>query len=199
MAAAVEALLLELPEEIEQFVTVPDPDDAAPTDEPAAVPAVSPSVAAALAAHRADAERRYNDLENRYQAAVDELSLWRDREAARIEREIKRLDLCLFGVLDAELARNPKRKSLALPFGVSVRRRAQPPTWERDEDALLAWALEHSPEYVVRVPKLRWAPLKAVARALPDGRAVLPDGEVLPTVQVVQRPDVYAVEVKAGG
>lgn len=197
MAAAVEALLLALPPEIEEFVTVPD-DAAAPEEEPAAAPTVSPSVAAALAAHRADAERRYNDMENRYQAAVDELSLWRDREAARIEREIKRLDLCLCAVLDAEAAQNPKCKSLNLPYGVTVRRRAQQPAWERDEDALLAWALEHAPEYVARVPKLRWAAVKAVARALPDGRAVMPEGEVLPTVQVIAREDVYAVEVKAG-
>ncbi len=198
MAAVVEALLLDLPEEIEAFVAGADPEGASPREGTAAVPTVSASVAVALAAHRAHAERRYNDTENRYQAAVDELRLWRDREAGRIEREIKRLDLCLCAVLDAEAAQNPKRKSLELPYGVTVRRRAQQPAWERDENALLAWALANAPEYVARVPKLRWAAVKAVARPLPDGRAVMPEGEVLPTVQVIAREDAYSVEVQSG-
>lgn len=195
MAAALEALL-DLPPEIEAFVGADEPSD----EHAPPMPPVDPSAGPRLAAHRASVERRRQAIKDQYQAEIDALGLWYEREMAVLDKEAQRLDLCLHAVLDGALPPDAKRKSIRLPHGVTVKRRAQHPEWHRVEGALLDWAQTNAPEYVEIVHRLRWSALKAVARPLPDGRAVMPGGEVLPTVQVIPREDAYSVtvEVDAG-
>mgnify|MGYP001455421917 CR=1 FL=1 len=69
----------------------------------------------------------------------------------------------------------------------------QQPLYERDEAALLAWAEQTAPELVKVKKEVSWGDLKKQADV--SGKSLLLDGEVIPGVIVVERPDVFEVVV----
>ena len=69
----------------------------------------------------------------------------------------------------------------------------QQPLYERDEADLLAWAETTAPELVKTVKALSWADLKKQADV--SGDKLLLDGEIIPGVTVVEREDVFEVQV----
>ena len=69
----------------------------------------------------------------------------------------------------------------------------QQPMYERDEAALLAWAETTAPELVKVKKEVSWADLKKQADV--SGDKLLLDGEIIPGVTVVEREDVFEVQV----
>ena len=69
----------------------------------------------------------------------------------------------------------------------------QQPMYERDEAKLLAWAETTAPELVKVKKEVSWADLKKQADV--SGDKLLLDGEIIPGVTVVEREDVFEVQV----
>ena len=69
----------------------------------------------------------------------------------------------------------------------------QQPLYERDEADLLAWAETTVPELVKVKKEVSWADLKKQADV--SGDKLLLDGEIIPGVTVVEREDVFEVQV----
>ena len=65
--------------------------------------------------------------------------------------------------------------------------------YERDEAALLAWAETTAPELVKVKKEVSWADLKKQVDV--SGDKLLLDGEIIPGVTVVEREDVFEVQV----
>ena len=65
--------------------------------------------------------------------------------------------------------------------------------YERDEAALLAWAETTVPELVKVKKEVSWADLKKQADV--SGDKLLLDGEIIPGVTVIERPDTFEVQV----
>ena len=69
----------------------------------------------------------------------------------------------------------------------------QQPEFVRDEAALLAWAETTAPELVKVKKEVNWADLKKQADV--SGDNLLLDGEIIPGVTVIERPDTFEVQV----
>ena len=187
---------LPLPAEVEAFLE-PCPDATA-----LVTPLVDLSMGPRMARRRARLEAQRRELEATYKAEADALRQWHDVEAGRLATEAQRMDQVLVALLARQMEVEPKRKSLTLPHGVTVKARKVPATfkWERKaaQDALLVGLLDGS-EYVVREPHVSWSALKADLRRTEAGEIVLgTTGDVIPSEAGVywedERED-YKVEV----
>ena len=86
--------------------------------------------------------------------------------------------------------------SYQLPSGKLVLKR-QGPEFEKDEGTVLDW-LDRQPDgknYIKIKETLDWSGLKNVL-TIAGGRMVTEDGEIVPGITVMERPDVFKVEVK---
>ena len=83
-------------------------------------------------------------------------------------------------------------KKYKLVSGTLVLKKQQS-VYERDEGALLAWAETTVPELVKVKKEVNWADLKKQADV--SGDKLLLDGEIIPGVTVVEREDVFEVQV----
>ena len=83
-------------------------------------------------------------------------------------------------------------KRYKLVSGTLVLKKQQS-VYERDEGALLAWAETTAPELVKVKKEVSWADLKKQADV--SGDKLLLDGEIIPGVTVVEREDVFEVQV----
>lgn len=186
----------DLPPDVEAWVSPPDD---APADAQPVQPAIDPSLAPRIARRRARIASRLAAREASVQAEIDRLTLWRQWQDERDQREAARLDALLTTLLWHAREQDPKRKSLSLPHGVTVQARSQPDKWERDDAALLSWAQINAPDYIEHRPALLWSRMKRDAAVTADGRAVLPTGEVLQGVVVVAQGERVTVTVAAEG
>lgn len=92
------------------------------------------------------------------------------------------------------------QSSYQLPSGRLIMK-AQGPEFQRDEEQLLPWVKQNAPGMVKVKETVDWAGLKKQLEgrdgiAVSDGQVVSPDGEVVPGIMVVERPNVFKVEVK---
>ena len=86
------------------------------------------------------------------------------------------------------------QESYALPGGKLVMK-TQNPEYKRDDATVIAWAKANGFEQYVKTKEvLDWAGLKAVTEAF-NGQLVTEDGEIVPGVEVVERPEKFIVEV----
>ena len=83
-------------------------------------------------------------------------------------------------------------KKYKLVSGTLILKKQQS-VYERDEGALLAWAETTAPELVKVKKEVSWADLKKQADV--SGDKLLLDGEIIPGVTVVEREDVFEVQV----
>ena len=83
-------------------------------------------------------------------------------------------------------------KKYKLVSGTLVLKKQQS-VYERDEGALLAWAETTAPELVKVKKEVSWSDLKKQADV--SGDKLLLDGEIIPGVTVVEREDVFEVQV----
>ena len=94
--------------------------------------------------------------------------------------------------------RTKTQESYQLPGGKLVRRQ-QAPEYQRDEAALLPWLKQNAPELVKVTETPDWATLRKRLIIATDGETVATeDGEIVPGVKAVQRPDVFTIEIKEG-
>lgn len=92
--------------------------------------------------------------------------------------------------------RTKTQESYQLPGGKLVRKQ-QAPEYLRDEAALLPWLKQNAPELVKVTETPDWATLRKRLIIAPDGETVATeDGEIVPGVKAVQRPEVFRVETK---
>lgn len=92
--------------------------------------------------------------------------------------------------------RTKTQESYQLPGGKLVRKQ-QAPEYQRDEAALLPWLKENAPALVKVTEAADWAALKNQLVIAPDGETVATeDGEIVPGVKAIQRPEVFRVEMK---
>ena len=83
-------------------------------------------------------------------------------------------------------------KKYKLVSGTLILKKQQP-MYERDEAKLLTWAETTAPELVKVKKEVSWSDLKKQADV--SGDKLLLDGEIIPGVTVVEREDVFDVQV----
>lgn len=92
--------------------------------------------------------------------------------------------------------RTKTQESYQLPGGKLVRKQ-QAPEYQRDDAALLPWLKQNAPALVKVTESADWAALKKQLVIAPDGETVATeDGEIVPGVKAIQRPEVFRVEMK---
>jgi hypothetical protein len=86
-----------------------------------------------------------------------------------------------------------KKKTLSLPYGKFSLKKQQP-SFEKDEPALLDYALERG---LVKIadPKTDWAQIKKNCQVV-DGKLVDENGETVPGVTVEEREDKFHLELE---
>lgn len=121
-----------------------------------------------------------------------------DREDARIEWMQHLLKDYFYTVPHRQ---TKTQSSYQLPGGKLVMK-AQGPAYERDDVRLLAWLHENRmEEFVNKKETVDWSGLKKALEtdeglAISEGCVVSPDGEIVPGITVVERPNIFKVEVK---
>jgi hypothetical protein len=86
------------------------------------------------------------------------------------------------------------QESYSLPGGKLVMKR-QNPEYKRDDKTVIEWAKTNGQAQYVKVTEsLDWAGLKS-ATGVFNGQIVTEDGEVVPGVEVIERPEKFIVEV----
>lgn len=92
--------------------------------------------------------------------------------------------------------RTKTQESYQLPGGKLVRKQ-QAPEYQRDEAALLPWLKQNAPGLVKVTETTDWAALKKQIIIAPDGETVATEeGEIIPGIKAIQRPEVFRVEIK---
>lgn len=136
--------------------------------------------------------------------AQNEKQRWRDYYAEQ-QRKIDQEADNSIGYFETLLAdyfdtvphkRTKTQESYQLPSGKLVRKQ-QAPEYQRDEAALLPWLKQNAPELVKVTEAADWAALKKQLVIAPDWETVATeDGEIVPGVKAIPRPEVFRVEIK---
>lgn len=124
-------------------------------------------------------------------------------QIAKAEESAQQTEAYFLGLLERYFATVPHRASKTqeaydLPSGKLVRK-AQPPAYDRDEDALLAWAKESAPELVEVKETVRWGDLKKRLAPAGDDLADRETGEVVPGVTQTAREPIFTVALNKEG
>lgn len=119
-------------------------------------------------------------------------------QIAKIEKANATTEDYFLAMLERYFAHVPHKatktqESYMLPSGKLVRK-DQNPTYERDEEALLAWAHASCPDVIRTKESVSWEQLKKRVTWSPDGEAINRDtGEIIPGVKAIQRDPVFHV------
>ena len=133
--------------------------------------------------------------------AREDTAKWRAYYAdqiAKIEKANAATEDYFLALLENYFAKVPHKatktqESYMLPSGKLVRK-AQNPTYERDEEALLAWAHASCPDVIRTKESVSWEQLKKRVTWSNDGEAINGDtGEIIQGVKAVQRDPVFYV------
>jgi len=119
------------------------------------------------------------------QAEIDRIAAWRNDENEKLQRSISFFEGLLHEYFLVLRESDPKLKTLKLPHG-ALKMRAQQPEFLYDDTDLLPWAKENLPEAVVVKESVSKTPVK---------KHIKETGEMVPGVQMVERPDKFSVEV----
>lgn len=142
--------------------------------------------------HVARHRRQLEADEAAAKAEMERIAEWLDKR--RAAHDTSYVEACLRQYHEARLDRDPKVKTIHLPAGTLVARKA-PDRWEFDEDEFKAWAAEHRPDLLrTKVEVDRPASKKALV-AGNDGRVVdFDSGEFLACVHVEPGGMTFAVK-----
>lgn len=127
-----------------------------------------------------------------FRSEIDRLNRSLAAEVAKLERRKAWHTAPVVALHARILETNPKRKTIALPYGRMVAR-AQEPEYEIDDKAFVQWASVHQPE-LVRY-RIDTSPDRRALKALPvvEGQVVAGERPV-PGVVVTERPPKFSVE-----
>jgi phage host-nuclease inhibitor protein Gam len=129
-------------------------------------------------------------------AQHEQVDAWLARQQAKLDQSTEYLLRCLQQYHEARLAEDPKAKTIHLPSGSLVARKA-PDRWEFDTDQFVTWAQERGLDDLLRVkvePDKPVVKQKLVTAA--DGRVIDMDtGEFVPGVEI--HPGEVGYSVKA--
>ncbi len=165
-------------------------------------PPVDAHDAPGLARQRAHLARQKAELKATLNAECEALQLWHDSEVRRLNSEAARIDAALLGLLHQQREATG-RKTLQLPYGVTVSSRRVPATYRYDrnfatEQSLIATVGESS-DYVERKLRVRWEAVKADLHTTSDGHVCFL-GEILsPECGVTYEPAHESQTVKVEG
>lgn len=129
------------------------------------------------------------NLREAEEAAENEFAMiqeWLDGERKKATDERAFFENLLYKYFNKKRQENPKMKSLALPGG-RLRVKKQQPLYRYDENEIIPWAEEYLPD-AVRIKK---EVNKNVVK-----RHIKETGEFVPGVNIVDRPELFEVEVK---
>lgn len=119
------------------------------------------------------------------QAEIERITSWRDEENGKLGRGISFFENLLYQYFVQLRDEDPKFKTMKLPHG-TLKMRAQQPEFQYDEEQLLAWARLCMPDAVVVKESVSKNPVK---------KHIKETGEVVPGVEIVERPEKFSVEV----
>lgn len=128
------------------------------------------------------------DAEAFAQRERDRLTIWLDGERTTAMQSMDFLAGLLRRYHEDRLEADPKAKTIHLPAGDLVARKA-PDVWQvDDEEFLVTWAEQAGWADVIRRrdPEVDRNALKRTFHVAPDGAVIAPDGEVVPGVTVVK-------------
>lgn len=135
-----------------------------------------------------------------------ELEVWRKHYEtllatveASIEKDISYFESSLQAYFTTQQAEGFTKKadtqeSYRLPSGKLVLKRQQPEFW-RNDDELIPWLKDNSPEFIKTKESVDWQGLKGTL-LVDGGNMITEDGEVVPGITVTKRDDIFKVEVK---
>lgn len=143
-------------------------------------------------------ERNRQEARAAAQAEINRIKAWLADEEKRSDQGREYLDFLLEDYHRRQLTENKKLKTIKLPHG-ELQLRAQQPDFTRDNEALMAWAKNNRPEFVISPPPpesvLNWAELKKTLKVV-KGQAVYPEtGEVVPGLVVSERPPKFQIKL----
>ena len=123
-----------------------------------------------------------------YQDKIAEITAQTDFDTMNLER-----------MLAEYFASVPHKKtktqeSYSLPGGKLVMK-TQNPEYKRDDKTVIDWLKKNNGGEFIKVKEeLAWSDLKAATAAF-EGHIVTEDGEIIPGIEVIERPEKFIVEV----
>ncbi|MGI6078808.1 MAG: host-nuclease inhibitor Gam family protein [Fastidiosipilaceae bacterium] len=119
------------------------------------------------------------------QAEMERIVGWRDGENEKLQRSVSFFEGLLHEYFLTLRESDPKLKTMKLPHG-TLKMRKQQPQYEYDESLMLPWAKKNLPEAVVVKESVAKTPVK---------KHIKDTGEMVPGVEIVERPERFSVEV----
>ena len=143
-------------------------------------------------------ERSRQEARTAAQVEVGRIQAWLAGEEKRADQARDYLDFLLEDYHRRQLAENPKQKTIKLPHG-ELQLRTQQPEYHKDDVAVMTWARENRPEFVIQPPqpdpKLDWAGLKKALKVV-NGQAVDPEtGEAVPGLVVTEQLPKFQIKL----
>ena len=123
-----------------------------------------------------------------YQDKIEEITAQTDFDTMNLER-----------MLAEYFASVPHKKtktqeSYSLPGGKLVMK-TQNPEYKRDDKTVIDWLKKNNGGEFIKVKEeLAWSDLKAATAAF-EGHIVTEDGEIIPGIEIIERPEKFIVEV----
>lgn len=137
--------------------------------------------------YRAEIEKAKAEATNQ----TEKINKWLAAVTEENQRQVDFFQSLLAPFADQRLT-GEKKRSVKLPSGTIGFRKAGP-KFEQDDKLLLPWAKSNTPDLVETVETVKWDELKKTI-TVKDGKAISPDGEIIPGITATERPDTFYVK-----
>jgi hypothetical protein len=142
--------------------------------------------------------KRLGEAGDLFHREYDRIQEWYDGEADRLNAKIAWHEAPLRQLSERLREADPKRSTIRLPDGtMSLRVPVKPQARIDDDDALLAWAVEHAPSLLPAPRRVKVMDLRRETVAHPDGKVVLTaTGEIVPHASAVVPEPTWSCDVE---
>ena len=134
-----------------------------------------------------EARDRRDEFVAWYEQKIKEINEQTDAETATLEARLADY----FANVPHKVTKT--QESYSFPGGKLVLKR-QNPEFKRDDKTIIEWARTNAPQYIKTEERLDWASLKDATGTF-EGTVVTEDGEIIPGIEVVERPAKFVVDV----
>lgn len=124
-----------------------------------------------------------------YQKQIEDIKEQTDFETMNLERMLSDY----FKATEAAHKRTKTQESYSLPGGKLMLKK-QNPEYKREDSTVIEWLKQNKLGFVKVKEELDWDGLKKSTTVV-GGNIVTEDGEIVPGVAVVERPEKFVVEV----